>query len=139
MIVVDTNILAYMAFPGKYTQTVVTLHEVDPQWEVPVLWRSEFLNVVCLYFRKGLIDYLTALDAIERAKQLIGERVHVVSHYAVMEFIQQSACSSYDCEFIALADRLGANLITFDKQIIREFPGLAMTPEDYIKKTRKKE
>ncbi len=139
MIVVDTNIIAYMIFPGDYTQSVESLHEFDPHWEVPVLWRSEFLNVVALHFRKNLINYLEALDAIEKGIKLIGAREHEVSAFATMEFVQNSPCSSYDCEFMALADRLNVNLITYDKQILRTFPVLALRPEEYIKNNKIKE
>ena len=128
MIVVDTNVIAYMIFPGGYTQSVESLHEFDPHWEVPVLWRSEFLNVVSLHFRKNLINYLEALDALETGIKLIGTGEHEVSTFA-----------AYDCEFIALADRLGVNLITYDKQILKEFPTLAFKPEDYLQKNLKPE
>jgi len=93
--------------------------------------------VVSLHFRKNLINYLEALDAVEKGVKLIGDREHEVSSFAIMEFIQNSGCSAYNCEFIALADRLGVNLITYDKQILKEFPSLAFRPEDYLGKNQK--
>jgi predicted nucleic acid-binding protein len=106
---------------------------------VPLLWRSEFLNIVTLHFRKNLINYIEALDAIEKGIKLIGAREHEVSAFAAMEFVQQSNCSPYDCEFIALADRLNVNLVTYDKQILNTFPMLAVPPEEYIKHNKIRE
>lgn len=134
MIVVDTNIIAYMVFPGDYTDAVVSLHEADPQWEAPLLWKSEFLNVVSIYFRKNYISYMEVLDALDHGQRLIGNRTHFPSPYAAMEFIQNSSCSAYDCEFLALADHLKVNLITYDKQILNAFPEIAVRPEDYVAK-----
>ena len=134
MIVVDTNIIACLVFPGNCTQSVESLHEFDPHWEVPFLWRSEFLNVVTLHLRKNLINYLEALDAIEKGIKLIGAREHEVSAFAAMEFVHHSTCSPYDCEFLALADRLKVNLVTYNKEILKTFPMLASRPEEYIKK-----
>lgn len=134
MIVVDTNILAYMVFKTDYSGPVAQLHELDPVWEVPLLWKSEFLNVVALYFRRNLITYPDAINSFDYAERLVNHHEHTISGVMVMDLIAGSTCSSYDCEFVALAKSMETKLITYDKQIIKEFPGLAMRPEDYIAK-----
>jgi predicted nucleic acid-binding protein len=132
MIVVDTNVIAYMTFATVHTDDIVSLHRKADVWEVPVLWKSEFLNVVSLYYRKKLISFQEGLDAIDYANRLIGKREHFVSDHAVLELAIQSTCSSYTCEFIALAKMLQTNLITFDKKILHFFPDIAMKPLDYL-------
>jgi len=36
MIVVDTNILAYLYLPGEFTEAAESLLESDPDWAAPV-------------------------------------------------------------------------------------------------------
>lgn len=134
MIVVDTNVLAYMVFKTTYSDTVEKLHVADPIWEVPVLWRSEFLNVAALYFRKNIVTYQEAINSIDFAEKLTDHREHAISSTIVMELIAGSSCTSYDCEFVALAKNLETKLITYDKQIIKDFPDTALKPEDYLSK-----
>ncbi len=53
-----------------------------------------------------------------------GRDVHSV---AVMGLVAKSACSAYDCEFVALAKSMGFALVTEGARIVRTFPGTAVT------------
>lgn len=132
MIVVDANIIACMTFPTPLSTTVSALYQKDPVWEAPVLWKSEFLNVLALHYRRGLVNYHDGLRALDFAERLIGWREHRVPAKAVMDIVVNSACSSYDCEFVLLAKKLETKLVTYDKKIIREFPDIALTPEAFL-------
>jgi predicted nucleic acid-binding protein len=57
---------------------------------------------------------------------------HRIGPHHTMELLATSMCSSYDCEFIALADQLNTMLITYDKLILKEFPEIAIKPEGYL-------
>jgi predicted nucleic acid-binding protein len=43
-----------------------------------------------------------------------------------------SACSAYDCEFVALARAQRVPLLTTDRQLLREFPNVAISVERFI-------
>ena len=43
----------------------------------------------------------------------------------------RSGCTSYDCQFVALAEDLSANLLTLDGAVLKAFPGVAVRPEDF--------
>ena len=47
----------------------------------------------------------------------------------IMQLVNQSECSAYDCEFVALAKYLGVPLVTADNKLLREFPGIAKSLE----------
>lgn len=132
MVVVDTNIIAQLTFATDYSPVVRSLHEHDPVWEVPLLWKSEFMNILSLYYHKNLINEEETLKALDFAERLIGSREHKIPSKEVLDIIIKSSCSSYDGEFISLALKLNTKLITYDKKILREFPNLAVTPGDYL-------
>jgi len=132
MIVVDINILAYMTFATAQSSVVSLVHQRNPVWEAPLLWKSEFLNVLALYYRKGLIDYDESLVALGFAQRLIGPREHAVPSEEIMQAVVRSTCTAYHCEFVVLAEKLGTKLITYDRKLIREFPTTAITPDDFL-------
>jgi predicted nucleic acid-binding protein len=134
MIIADTNLIAYLFFDTVYSEQAQMIHELDPVWACPVLWRSEFVNVVSSYLRKNIISYQDGLDAIEFAQRTIGEREFTVSQYSVLELVSQSKCSSYDCEFVALARELNVRLVTYDQKILNEFPSVAINAKDFLDK-----
>ena len=132
LIVVDTNIIAAMIFPTQDSEVVTRLHRMNSVWEAPAVWKTEFLSVLALYHRKGLIDYNEGLSALDFAERLIGAREHRVAAKAVLELAIHGTCSSYDCEFVVLARQLGTALITYDRKLLEQFPDFALTPQDYL-------
>ena len=128
MIVVDTNVISYLYLNGERSQQAEKLLSVDPHWCAPVLWRSEFRSVLSLYQRKGLLTLAEVLLILEQAEELLGDHEYEVPSTEIMQLVSQSDCSAYDCEFVALAKFLGVTLITADKKLLREFPGIAKSP-----------
>ena len=61
MIIVDTNIIAYLYLEGEYSNLAGKLLLADPDWAAPILWRSEFQNVLALYIRNGSLSVADAL------------------------------------------------------------------------------
>lgn len=132
MIVVDTNILAGLYFDQASSSSIEDLKRKTPDWIAPSLWRSEFINVATAYYRKNLIAYDDALNTIQEAILLMDGREVEADVDVVFSFVKTSKCSSYDCHYIALAHQLNLKLITYDKQLLSEFPSLANKPEDYL-------
>lgn len=133
MIVADTNTIAYLYLPTAQTDDVVSLLHKDPHWVAPLLWRSEFRNVLALYVRKGIIDLSTAIAMQSQAEQQLAENEYSVNSTDVLTLTSESGCSAYDCEFISLAKSLHLKLITSDKKLIQMFPKIAMTVGDYLR------
>ncbi len=125
MIVADTNILAYLFLPTEHTAKAESLLKASPKWAVPTLWRSEFRNVLALYLRKNLLTLEQAVSIQAEAESLLQETEYMVNSLDVLNLVQQSKCSAYDCEFVALAQNLKLPLITMDKQILKEFAATA--------------
>jgi len=135
MIVADTNIISYLFLPTEYSEKASLLYQTDPDWAAPELWRSEFRNVLALYLRQNIISLTEALALQEEAESLMGDREFTVPSIAVMNLVASSTCSAYDCEFVALARQLSVKLFTQDKKLLREFPGTAVSLDEFLSKT----
>ena len=132
MIVVDTNIISHFWLPSDQSDLCDQLFQKEPHWTAPVLWRSEFRNVVLLYLRKDLISLSQAMLITEKADTQMFEREFHVNSNRVLEIGERSSCSAYDCEFISLARDLDIQLVTLDKQILKDFSGISSHPEDFV-------
>jgi len=127
VIVVDTNVLAYLFLPSKHTAAAESLFEQDPEWAAPVLWRSEFRNVLAGLVRRGSLALEQAHRLQAEAEDLMSGNEYDVDPARVLSLACESECSAYDCEYVALAMALGARLATRDDQLLRAFPGVAVT------------
>ncbi|MGH8595208.1 MAG: type II toxin-antitoxin system VapC family toxin, partial [Gammaproteobacteria bacterium] len=47
---------------------------------------------------------------------------HEVESRRVLELVRDSDCTAYDCEFVALAMRLGVKVVTMDAKLLKAFP-----------------
>jgi predicted nucleic acid-binding protein len=129
MIVVDTNIIGYLFLTSAKSTLCEQALRKDPMWAAPLLWRSELRNVLASHMRKGLLSLDDAGQIINAATELMRGQEYEVTSDHVMEFVDASACSAYDCEFVALSRDLNCPLVTVDPQILRDFPGIAVSLE----------
>ena len=127
MIVVDTNVIAYLYLSGEYSDLSERLLERDPDWMAPRLWRSEFRNVLALYLRKELMGFQDSLEILEEAERLMSDSEFEVPSALVMQLAGESSCSAYDCEFIALARYFRVPLATNDNALLKAFPDTAQS------------
>ena len=132
MIVVDTNVLMYFWLRTEQARQAERLYAADPEWIAPMLWRSEFRNALSLYVRKNRMSLEQAMYAVASAEDQMDDHEHIVESRAVMELALDSGCSTYDCEFVALAAAVGVPLITSDRRLVERFPNIAQPLPDFI-------
>lgn len=133
MIVVDTNIIGYLYLTSVHSSQVEQAFLKDPQWAAPILWRSEFRNVLAQYIRKNILSLEGAAGIMEEATSLMHGREYETTSLQVLQLVAESVCSAYDCEFIALARDLNLPLLTMDKQLLDQFPADTISLDTYIK------
>lgn len=132
MIVVDSNILAYFYLSSEFSQLAHAAFEKDRHWIAPVLWQSEFRNILAAYLRRDLMTLDAAQFTMDKALNLMRHTEFEVSSSHVLQLVISSKCSSYDCEYVALARQYEISLITMDKQILQQFPNVAIKLDSFV-------
>ncbi|MGH8773488.1 MAG: type II toxin-antitoxin system VapC family toxin [Burkholderiales bacterium] len=132
MIVVDSNVIAYCWLNGPLTAAAQRVRAKDPDWHVPVLWRSEMRSILTGYLRDGSLSRAQITRVMEAIEEALEPGEHLLSSARVFDVAQKSSLSAYDCEFVALASALSVPLVTADKTVLRAFPGLALTMDAFF-------
>ena len=74
----------------------------------------------------GALPLHQAGAILQEAEALMRGAEYEVASDKVLELVQTSPCSAYDCEFVALAHQLGVKLVTMDGKVLRAFAGDAL-------------
>ena len=90
------------------------------------------MSVLALGFRQGTLSLDDALVAGEAAQQFMQDREFNMPPAQVLRMVSTSKCSSYDCEFVALAESFKVPLITSDKELLKNFPSIAISMEKFV-------
>lgn len=133
MIVVDTNVIAYLFLPGDQTDAARRALAADAEWAAPLLWRSEFRNVLATYLRQQHLNLSDALEVQSSAEALLKGREYTVESEPVLTLANASGRSAYDCEFVALAQALGTPLVTSDRDVLASFPNTAIPLKSFLR------
>ena len=133
MIVADVNLVAQLLLGGPGAGLAQEALEKDGVWAAPVLWRSEFRNVLAVYMRVKGLSLGDAWQAHELAEILLSANEYTVPGESVLQLVADSTCSAYDCEYVALAGELQVRLVTSDRKVLRNFPRIAISPADFVR------
>ncbi|MFB6248026.1 MAG: type II toxin-antitoxin system VapC family toxin [Salinibacter sp.] len=133
MIVVDNDVISYfwIRMDADRASLAREVRARDPGWVAPRIWRSEFRNVLRSYMAG---DHMTRAEAVEYAR-MAEEDLHgstrPVSTPRVLQLVDETDHSAYDCEYVALAQELGVPLVTGDETVADRFSETAVLLEDY--------
>jgi predicted nucleic acid-binding protein len=134
VIVVDTNIICYRCMASPYASAADAAWRRDSQWIAPMLWRSEFRNALAGALRQRSLTLESALEIASVAEAMLEGNEFLVSTHVVMRLVADSRCSAYDCEFVALAEEQRVSLLTVDRQVLRNFPKIAIPLEKFVRR-----
>jgi predicted nucleic acid-binding protein len=132
MIVVDTNVVSYFYLNSDYSSLAENVFKKDSKWSAPLLWRSEFRNVLSLYTRRELLTLSEAIEIFEFEEELLKDNEYSVNTDQVLYLSHESGCSAYDCEFVNLAIDLNVPLVTEDKKVLASFPDTAISMKKFV-------
>jgi predicted nucleic acid-binding protein len=131
LIVADTNLVVYLVLPGDFTAAAEAIRLDDREWVVPVLFRYELMNVLAGYVRAKKLDRHQAIKLYQRGMKHVVFSEFDPEESVVFDLAFSSGCSTYDMEFVALAEHLGVRLATADKKLIAAFPNLTIDLKEW--------
>jgi len=132
MIVVDTNIIAYLCLEELNQQQLAEqVLQQDPRWMAPALWRSEFRNILLQYHKAKGLTCKQSQALYELMEKIVQTYNIPLDSNEVLDLAFASKCSAYDCEFVALAKKLNVPLVTADRQILKAFPETALSLKSF--------
>jgi predicted nucleic acid-binding protein len=129
VIAVDVNVIVCFWLGGPHASLAERLMEHDAEWAAPLLWRSEFRNVLAGVLRRGLFDLPSLRRIAADAEGHLLGREYAVPAPEVLDAVAASSCTAYDCEYVVVARELGVPLATTDRQVLNAFPDTAWHPE----------
>jgi len=132
MIVIDTNLIAYLLVKGEHSEPAVDVLLKDACWAAPLLWRSELRNVLVTCVRGGLTELSDAFRIMSEAESLMHGNEYAVASGDVLSLAVSSSCSAYDAEFVVLARGLGVPLVTTDRHLLESFPDTAVSLAGFL-------
>ncbi len=100
MILVDTNLLAYLLLPTPHAAKAEAVLIKDSDWIAPQLIHSEFRNVLLGAVRRNDVARSDADSFLARAQEVISVPETAIDGPAVFDLAIESGCSAYDCEFV---------------------------------------
>jgi len=128
MLVADTNVLIELFLPGPNADAVQQWWIGDPDWRLPSLWIFEFRHVQLKYLRAGRLALGDALNDLADAEREFLPKTMSIASADALRLAHQHGCSSYDAEFVVLAQQLACPLLTFDRKLLQLFPDVAIRP-----------
>ena len=132
MIVADNSLLVYFWLPSDFAELAEAVKHRDKVWASPILWRSEFRNVLAGYLRRKTLAEAEANAAYLNVQKDLGANEYSVPTERIIKLVLASDCSAYDCEYVALAKALQVTLVTSDREVLRAFPKVAVAPKDFV-------
>lgn len=121
MVLVDTNVLAYLMIQGDRTSAAQELYARDPDWRSEGFVLVEFSNILATYMRTKAMTREVGVRLLAQAQTLIPGLTSVL-HAQALETAMQFGISAYDASFITLARQLRVKLVTDDAKLRAAVP-----------------
>ncbi|OGA09634.1 MAG: hypothetical protein A3D95_14720 [Betaproteobacteria bacterium RIFCSPHIGHO2_12_FULL_69_13] len=131
MVVVDTNVLAYLLIEGDRTAAAQALYARDADWRSESFLLVEFSNMLATYVRNGRLDAEAATALLAAADRTLTGTVSL-PHPRALEVALELGVSAYDARFLAVARGLGVKLVTEDAKLRAAAPALTQSLTDAI-------
>lgn len=127
MLLVDTNIVAYLLIDGDCTEAAQELRTRDPDWRSEAFLLVEFTNVLASSIARKRMTLSLAEDFLAKAATLFDGKLGRIPHASVLAIAARHRVSAYDARFLALADQLGSRLVTEDARLRAAAPALTQS------------
>jgi predicted nucleic acid-binding protein len=127
MLLVDTDIVAYLLIDGDYTDGAQQLRIRDSDWRSEAFLLVEFTNVLASSIARKRMTLSSAEDFLVKATALFDGKLARIPHASVLAIAARYRVSASDARFLALADQLGSRLVTEDAGLRAAAPRLTQS------------
>lgn len=131
MVVVDTNVLAYLLIEGDRTREAQSLFALDSDWRSDTFLPIEFSNIIATYIRLKALNPSQGRSLLAEAEKRMRQTVNV-PHARALDIAAQFTVSAYDARFLGAAQSLRAKLVTEDSKLRAAAPALTVSIADAL-------
>lgn len=104
----------------------------DSFWIALPLWRYEMKSLLVTRQRFTGCELEESVSIYKMAEEIIHEDEREGDPLLILEVSKETGLSGYDDEFLFLARRLSAKLVTSDQKILKSDPFWAISPEQFL-------
>jgi predicted nucleic acid-binding protein len=126
VIVVDTNVLAYLLIEGDRSTEAQALYARDADWRSEAFLLVEFSNILATYERSKALSTASAFELLASAERVVAGLVNL-PHSRALQLASRFGVSAYDARFLGAAQTLGAKLVTEDERLRKAAPSLTQS------------
>jgi predicted nucleic acid-binding protein len=127
MLLVDTNVVAYLLIEGDHTQAAQQLRRRDPDWRSEAFLLVEFTNVLASSVATKRMTLGLAGNFLGKAVALFDGKLRSMPPASVLAAAVRHGVSAYDARFLALAEAIGLPVVTEDKKLRDAAPNLTQS------------
>ncbi len=127
MLIIDTNVIAYLLIEGDYTADARLLHRRDDDWRSEAFIMVEFTNVLTASIATRRMDLVLAQKFLADATSILQGKLASIPHDSMLSLAVQYRVTAYDARFLALADKLRSRLVTEDARLRAAAPALTQS------------
>lgn len=132
MLLVDTNVVAYLLIEGNHTEAAQQLRRRDPDWRSEAFLLVEFTNVLASSIANKRMTFRLAQDFLGKAVALFDGKLRTMSPASVLAAAVRHGVSAYDARFLALAETIGLPIVSEDKKLRTAAPELTQSLADAL-------
>ena len=133
MIVIEPQLIAALLLNNEKTALARKVLQQDGEWIAPLLWRSEFRQLLAFHLRKKIFTLQQANLIMQEAENLMQGGQFEIPSLEIFPVTEAYDCSAYAAEYVALAREQRVPLVVMDRMYLRKFPDVAMNAESFIK------
>ncbi len=131
VVLVDTNILAYLLIEGDRTPAAQALYGRDPDWRSESFIMVELSNILATYVRARALTHKQATGLLAEAQALM-PTLTSLQHQQGLDTATEFSISAYDARFIAVARQMRVKLITEDVKLRTAVPAWTLSLGDAV-------
>jgi predicted nucleic acid-binding protein len=127
VLLVDTNVVAYLLIEGDHSASAQALRRRDADWRSEAFLLVELTNVLASSIATNRMRRSLAEDVLAKAITLLDGKLVRIAHTFVLSVSVRYRVTAYDARFLALAQQLGTPLVTEDAKLRLAAPNLTQS------------